>query len=279
MTRKYLGLPPADPIDDDIPWAHTDIVGDRSVAYSFDAEQLEIAADYCMNASGPELRARKVLTLMSKAGLLPDPLTPRTFVSSLRTVSDASLTPKGRELRDRMLEEEELQELSLQARRNTDPDHGEAVAQAATPASNSKGKTGRPRITNGWETAAFQAELNILNSPWGGDGRSSINDAILSALSEGTFKTNSGQITAEAVKDMRARHKKRARKEANKRAAAWLKEEKLSLEGRTSEAKKTVKQTFWRSYLKGGHSGDWSYLTDALRRELARLCDNSRSEK
>jgi len=134
-----------------------------------------------------------------------------------------------------------------------------------------------------WDTVAFQAELNILEGRSAQEEGFSINQSILDALPNGTVKKKNGLTEVKQVALMRDRHKKRAREEAKNRAAAWLTTNKLSLEGNESKAAEMaadrVKQTFWLAYLKGGHSGDWSHLTEALRRELARLCDNSRSEK
>lgn len=142
---------------------------------------------------------------------------------------------------------------------------------------------GRLRIETGWETAAYQAELNILKAPPMKDAQWSINKAILEALPRGTVKGKEGRTPIDEVKAFRARERKRARTEAHEKAVKYLQTHQLSYGGNMDSAREgateTVEQNYWRAYLEGGHRGNWDYLERALERELARCCEKVPSEK
>jgi hypothetical protein len=126
-----------------------------------------------------------------------------------------------------------------------------------------KKKAGRPEKHEGWETAAFAAELGFFR-----EGVDITNELIFNILPAGTV----GRV--DDVKRMRDRHQRKAKEEAKGFAQKHLTRVGLAV-GRQkgdmqNRADALAKTHYWQAYLEGGHKGDWHYLENILWRELAR---------
>lgn len=125
-----------------------------------------------------------------------------------------------------------------------------------------KSRAGSPLKTEGWEVAAFAAELMLLR-----DDADVTNEAIFDALPAGTVGTK------DVVKRVRDRQHKRAKLAAKDFAGAHLRSTGLAVGEQgvdmQQRAELIAKKHYWRAWLEGGYKGDWAYLEVILKRELA----------